>query len=168
MTQLFLVFPDIQNRDFRPVICIMMIEHLSSLFDRDLQRLRTEIEAFATEADLWRVSGNVTNSAGNLCLHLCGNLEHFIGGVLGGSGYVRDRDNEFAASNIPRAELLNQVDRTREALAKAFASMSAEHLERTFPAKVFGDDMRTGYLLLHLEGHLNYHLGQLNYLRRML
>lgn len=146
----------------------MLIEHISTLFDRDLQRLHTEIEAFPSESDLWRVSGAVTNSAGNLCLHLCGNLEHFIGGVLGGSGYVRDREHEFAAKNIPRAELLSEVGRTREALTKALGAMSDEDLGRTFPLKVFGEDMPTAYFLLHLEGHLNYHLGQVNYLRRML
>ena len=146
----------------------MLTQPLSFLFDRDLQRLRTEIEAFISEADLWRVSGAVTNSAGNLCLHLCGNLEHFIGGVLGGSGYVRDRENEFAARNIPRAELLAEVDRTRDVLAKAFAAMSDEDLGKTFPLKVFGEDMTIAYFMLHLEGHLNYHLGQVNYLRRML
>lgn len=145
-----------------------MIEHLSTLFDRDLQRLRTEIEVFNKEADLWEVSGSVTNSAGNLCLHLCGNLEHFIGGVLGGSGYVRDREHEFAARNIPRPMLLAGIDSTRDALAKAFSTMSDEHLDKTFPLKVLGDDMTIAYFMLHLEGHLNYHLGQVNYLRRML
>ncbi|HQV39823.1 MAG TPA: DinB family protein [Flavobacteriales bacterium] len=145
-----------------------MIEHLSTLFDRDLQRLRTEIEVFNKEADLWEVSGSVTNSAGNLCLHLCGNLEHFIGGVLGGSGYVRDREHEFAARNIPRSMLLAGIDSTRDALAKAFSTMSDEHLDKTFPLKVLGDDMTIAYFMLHLEGHLNYHLGQVNYLRRML
>ncbi len=146
----------------------MMVEHISTHFDRDLQRLYTEIEAFPSEADLWRVSGVVANSAGNLCLHLCGNLEHFIGGLLGGSGYVRDREHAFAARNIPRAELLAEVDRTRKALAKAFATLGDERLQEPFPIPIQGEELNTAYFLLHLEGHLNYHLGQLNYLRRML
>ena len=146
----------------------MMVEHFSTHFDLDLQRLHTEIEAFPSEADLWRVSGAVTNSAGNLCLHLCGNLQHFIGAVLGGSGYVRDREHEFAARNIPRAELLAEVDRTRKALAKAFASLSDGRLHEPFPIPVQGEELNTAYFLLHLQGHLNYHLGQVNYLRRML
>lgn len=88
--------------------------------------------------------------------------------MLGGSGYVRDREHEFAARNIPRAELLAEVDRTRKVLVKAFASLGEERLQEPFPIPIQGEELNTAYFLLHLEGHLNYHLGQVNYLRRML
>ena len=78
-----------------------MIETLSQLFLRDLDKLKTEITSFKDEKKIWEISGDIKNSAGNLCLHLCGNLQHFIGAVLGNSGYVRNRDAEFSRKNVP-------------------------------------------------------------------
>ncbi len=78
-----------------------MIETLSQLFLRDLEKLKTEISSFKDEKKIWEISGEIKNSAGNLCLHLCGNLQHFIGAVLGNSGYIRNRDAEFSRKNVP-------------------------------------------------------------------
>ena len=144
----------------------IIIDALQQLFLRDLDRLRDEIEAHEDGPALWSTSGTVTNSAGNLCLHLCGNLQHFIGAVLGGSGYVRDREHEFSARNIPRKILLDEIDRTKDSIAATLGSMDADALVRTYPVKVFAEAMSTGQFLIHLHGHLNYHLGQINYLRR--
>ena len=60
---------------------------ISQLLQRDLEKLKTEISSFKDEKKIWEISGEVKNSAGNLCLHLCGNLQHFIGAALGNSGY---------------------------------------------------------------------------------
>jgi len=89
-----------------------MIESVKKLFGRDLRRLFREIEAFDNEAALWQTGGDVKNSAGNLCLHLCGNLQTYIGAVLGGTGYVRDRDAEFSLKDIPREKLLRTIKTT--------------------------------------------------------
>lgn len=146
----------------------MVIESLKSLYQRDLEKLRKEIELYNNEADLWKIEGGVTNSAGNLCLHLVGNLNAYIGAELGGSGYIRHRDLEFSTKGTPRAQLLQMIDDTIAVVASGLDKVSAEQLEETYPQEVFGHPMTTGYFLIHLAGHLNWHLGQINYHRRLL
>lgn len=146
----------------------MLNKILKELYERDLNKLRDEIAQFTDEADLWTKSEGITNSAGNLCLHLSGNLQHFIGGVLGGSGYVRDRDAEFSSAGVSRDELLDNIDRTLGALKSTFEKLRDEDLAKTYPIEVFGHSMTTGYFLTHLATHFNYHLGQINYHRRLI
>jgi uncharacterized damage-inducible protein DinB len=146
----------------------MLRQILTDLYERDLDKLREEINLFSDESDLWKTSGAVTNSAGNLCQHLTGNLQHFFGAVLGDSGYVRDRDAEFAAKGTTRAELLQGIDAARDSVRNTLAGMTDEDLGKTYPIEVFGHSMTTAYFLTHLATHFNYHLGQLNYHRRLL
>ncbi len=146
----------------------MLNKILKELYERDLNKLRDEIAQFTDEADLWKKSEGITNSAGNLCLHLSGNLQHFVGGVLGGSGYVRDRDAEFSSAGVSRAELLDDIDRTLGVLKSTFEKLSDEDLAKKYPIEVFGHSMTTGYFLTHLATHFNYHLGQINYQRRVI
>ncbi|NWG28365.1 MAG: DinB family protein [Ignavibacteriaceae bacterium] len=145
-----------------------MIKILTQLFLRDLEKLKTEISSFKDEKKIWEISGNIKNSAGNLCLHLCGNLQHFIGTVLGNSGYIRNRDAEFSKKNVPIRELLAEIELTAEIVQKTLQSLKEEALQKTFPINVFGYEMTTEYFLIHLTTHLNYHLGQINYHRRLL
>ena len=146
----------------------MLNKILTELYERDLNKLKTEIEQFTDEADLWKTSGGVTNSAGNLCQHLTGNLQHFLGAVLGNSGYVRDRDAEFASRASTRAKLLTEIDSALASVKDTFAGLTEEDLAKTYPIEVFGHPMTTGYFLTHLATHFNYHLGQINYHRRLL
>ena len=146
----------------------MLTDILEQLYERDLGKLRDEINSFTNEADLWKTSGAVTNSAGNLCQHLSGNLQHFFGAVLGGSGYVRDRDAEFASTGITKANLLAGIDAAASSVKDTLARLSDEDLAGNYPIEVFDRPMTTGYFLTHLSTHLNYHLGQINYLRRLL
>jgi uncharacterized damage-inducible protein DinB len=146
----------------------MLKATLIQLYERDLDKLKTEVEQYSNEADLWTTSGEITNSAGNLTLHLIGNLKHFIGAVLGNSGFVRDRDEEFAAKNLSRSELMADIDATRYVVLSTLAEMVEEDLDKPYPIEVFGHPMTTGYFLVHLTSHLNYHLGQINYHRRLL
>lgn len=146
----------------------MITESLQSLFIRDLTKLRTEIEAYQNEETIWKTDKNISNSAGNLALHLVGNLSHFVGAVLGNSGYVRNRDLEFSLKNIPKTELIQQIEKTTETVTITLENLSAEDLEKEFPGEPLGFTMTTGYFLIHLFGHLGYHLGQINYHRRML
>lgn len=141
---------------------------LLTLFQRDLQILRKEIGSFTREADLWRTLPGIANSAGNLCLHLCGNLRHYIGHVLGGEDYVRDRPREFAAKDLPKAQLLEELDRTLASVERGLARVSEDALRAPFPASLPMESSSTGHFLLHLYGHFNLHLGQVNYLRRIL
>ncbi len=146
----------------------MITKSLQSLFIRDLTKLKTEIEAYRNEETIWKTDKNISNSAGNLCLHLVGNLNHFVGTILGNSDYVRNRELEFSQKNIPRTELTVQIDRTIATINRSLEKLSAEDLEKEFPVESLGYKMTTGYFLIHLFGHLGYHLGQINYHRRLL
>ena len=140
---------------------------LQKLFDRDLEVLYKEIESYPSEATLWLVKGDIKNSGGNLCLHLCGNLQHFVGTILGKTGYVRNRDAEFADKNVPRAKLLGEIRATQTAVKNTLANLDPSTLEKDYPINVFGEPMTTNFFLIHLEAHLNYHRGQVNYHRRL-
>jgi uncharacterized damage-inducible protein DinB len=147
----------------------MVIQILKELYTRDLEKLKAEIEAYRNEANLWAVGGDISNSAGNLCQHLIGNLKHFVGAVLGGSGYERHRDLEFSNKDTSRIELIKGVDETLAAVTAALDKLAPEQLEQDYPIVVFADrgPMTNEYFLVHLATHLNYHLGQINYHRRL-
>ena len=144
-----------------------MTSELLKLYRRDLEKLISELEAYPSEESLWRVSGEIKNSGGNLALHLIGNLNHFIGVKLGSTDFVRDRDSEFALSNLPRAEIIEKLHHTLAVLEATLPALDATTLEATYPLEVMGYPMTTGYFLIHLYGHLSYHLGQINYHRRL-
>ncbi|NNG26852.1 MAG: DinB family protein [Ignavibacteriaceae bacterium] len=145
-----------------------MIEIFIKLFTRDLEKLKTEIASYKDENKVWEISGGITNSAGNLCLHICGNLQHFVGALIGNSGYVRKRDEEFSRKNVPVKELLREIDTTLLSVEETLKNLNENKLDETFPINVFGYEMTTGFFLTHLTTHLSYHLGQVNYLRRLL
>ena len=145
-----------------------MIDILKQLFTSDLEKLKKEISSYTDEMNLWKISGDIKNSGGNLCLHLCGNLQHFIGAVLGNSGYVRKRDAEFSKKNVPVKELVKEVELTITAVENTLNHLKEERLGEKYPRNVFGYEMTTEYFLIHLAAHMNYHLGQINYHRRLL
>ncbi|WP_250252481.1 DUF1572 family protein [Chryseobacterium sp. Marseille-Q3244] len=146
----------------------MITESLRSLYNRDLNKLKTEIEAYQKEENLWKVDKNISNSAGNLCLHLIGNLNHFIGTYLGNTGYVRNRELEFSLKDVPRAELIDKIEATATMIDFVVSQLPESEMEKEYPLVVFEDKMTTGYFLIHLLSHLDYHLGQINYHRRLL
>ncbi|NSL86517.1 DinB family protein [Chitinophaga sp. Mgbs1] len=145
----------------------MLTEILINLFERDLSRLEEEIMAYDTEAAIWRIPEGIKNPAGNLALHLCGNLQHFTGAILGKNGYVRQRELEFSTRDVPRQDLINMIGVTRRVVLTVILGLTAEDMEKTYPEKVFASEMSTGHFLVHLSTHLNYHLGQINYHRRL-
>ncbi len=146
----------------------MIIDSIKSLFLRDLNKLKKEIELYTSDTNLWIIDKKIANSAGNLCYHLVGNLKAFIGNELGGTGYVRQRDLEFSAKDIPRDKLLQEVDETIQITERTLNTLSDDDLNKEYPIIVFKDKMNVGYFLIHLATHLNYHLGQVNYHRRLL
>ena len=146
----------------------LLIQTVQKLLDRDLAVLEKEISLYTADADLWKVAGDIKNPAGNLCLHLCGNLQYYIGAVLGNSGYVRKRDAEFSTKGLSKEQLLSEIAKTRKAVALALDNLNSSVLETIYPVEVFKDPMTTGYFLIHLSAHLGYHLGQINYHRRLL
>jgi hypothetical protein len=146
----------------------MLTDTLIQIYERDLTKLRLEIEMYKNEEDLWKTGGGISNSAGNLTLHLIGNLKHYFGAVLSVSGYVRDRDLEFSDSEVARNRLLTDIDETADVVKSTLAGLTDGDLAKTYPQEVFGHPMTTEYFLVHLAGHLNWHLGQINYHRRLL
>lgn len=146
----------------------MLNEVLIQLYERDLGKLKEEIEQYSDESDLWKTGGEIANSAGNLCLHLTGNLKHFFGAVLGGSDYVRDRDAEFADSGISKEKMLSDIEETAAVVKSTLERFTAEDFAKTYPIEVFDHPMTTEFFLTHLATHFNYHLGQINYHRRLL
>ena len=139
---------------------------LVEMFDRELAKLAEEIGLYPDETSLWALRGGILNSGGTLCLHLCGNLNHFIGATLGNTGYVRTRDVEFSARNVPRAELLAGITETRQTVADVLNNLEEDDFWADFPLEKHGRTVSTTHMLLHLLTHLNYHLGQVNYHRR--
>ncbi|AQX05324.1 DinB superfamily protein [Elizabethkingia meningoseptica] len=145
-----------------------MIETLQSLFKRDLLQLKAEIEAYQSEENIWKTAQQISNSAGNLCLHLIGNLNYYIGNTIGNSGYVRDRPAEFSKKDVPRTELINMIEDTILVLNNTLNSLQDNDLKKEYPLVVFEDKMSTEFFFTHLTTHLGYHLGQINYHRRLL
>ena len=146
----------------------MLTETLQTLFNRDLARLKKEVELYQQESQLWVTDKNIANSAGNLCLHLIGNLNTYIGKELGGTGYVRNRDLEFAAKDVPRAGLIRMITEVMAIVDKTLGELTTADLDKEYPVIVFDKPMTTQYFLIHLVTHLDYHLGQINYHRRLL
>lgn len=145
----------------------MNTETLTQLFARDFETLESEIFAYSTEENLWIKEPGINNSAGNLGLHLAGNLAHFLGAVLNNSGYIRDREFEFNGK-VDRDELINRIRDSRRTVRETLDNLTPEDFSKTYPLQPFGFEMSTEYFLIHLYSHFSYHLGQINYHRRLL
>ncbi len=145
-----------------------MTTYFQELFDRDLGRLELEINDFNPESNLWVIPSGVLNSAGNLAVHLCGNLRHFIGHELGGFDYQRDREREFSVKNLPKNMILEEILLCKNQVKSSLDRLEDQILHEKYPIEHFGKPMTYGFFLAHLYGHLNYHLGQINYLRRII
>lgn len=146
----------------------MLVETLKMLFKRDLNRLKSEIELYQNESDIWKIQKGISNSAGNLCLHLVGNLNTYIGAEFGKTGYIRNRALEFSLKDIPRVELITKIEETIVVVDNALNNVSEDELKMEFPILVFENKTSTEFMLIHLTTHLAYHLGQINYHRRLL
>jgi uncharacterized damage-inducible protein DinB len=145
----------------------MSAEWIAGVIVRDLKGVRRELDAYASESDIWRVAPGIANSAGTLALHLAGNVQHFFGAVMGGTGYKRDRDAEFSRRDVPRAELVAQIEAAIVAVERGLARVSEAALAAEFPERIAGHTVTTGEWLVHLVAHLGYHLGQIDYHRRL-
>ena len=145
----------------------MIKSSLLEFFERDLLKLKEEIGSYKNENLLWILQGDILNTAGNLCLHLTGNLKHFIGATLGNTGYVRDREREFALKNIPQKDLITDIEITTKIVWDTLNKLAEEDLKETFPLEKHGKKVTIENMLIHLFGHFNYHLGQINYHRRL-
>jgi hypothetical protein len=141
---------------------------LAALFSRDLTRLVQELQAFPDDATLWLRAPGVQNSAGNLTLHLEGNLREYVGRQLGGAPYTRTRDREFSANGVSRDELVGRMKQVKDLVVETIGQLSDEALDAAYPERVLETTLSSHDFLVHLHGHLNFHLGQIDYLRRIL
>ncbi|NMN38157.1 DinB family protein [Pedobacter sp. SG918] len=146
----------------------MLTQTLKTLFNRDLNKLKSEIESYKVESTLWLIDRGIANSAGNLCLHLIGNLNTYIGATLGGSNYIRNRELEFSLKDIPKQQLINMIEETLTSVNETLDKITEEQLNSEYPMLVFKEKTATEFFLVHLTTHLAYHLGQINYHRRLL
>lgn len=146
----------------------MIVNTLKTLFNRDLTKLKAEIELYENENTIWLIEKGITNSAGNLTLHLIGNLNTYIGAEIGKTNYIRNRALEFFQKNIPKKELIKSIEDTIKMIENALDKVTEEDLKKEYPVLVFDKKTSTEYLLIHLSTHLAYHLGQINYHRRMM
>ena len=145
----------------------MLLQSVAAIFDRDLRALRREVEAYPDDSMLWQEVPGISNTAGTLALHLAGNLQHYLGACLEHTGYVRDRPAEFARRNVPRSELLQQIEAARAAVRALASGAVAPDLEADFPEPIAGKRVTIGDYLVHLTTHFAYHLGQIDYHRRV-
>lgn len=144
-----------------------VIEHVQSQLVKDLTAFAKEVEAWPDDAEIWLAPKGVANSAGNLALHVAGNLQSFVGGMLGGSGYLRNREEEFNRRSGTRQEVMRELDRARQVVEAVLPKLTDDVLQKEFPITKDGRRFTTEVFLLRLTVHLAYHLGQANYLRRL-
>lgn len=145
----------------------MQADDLRAVMVRDLRALAREVAAYPDDESPWRPVPGIANGGGTLARHLAGNIRHFVGAVLGGSGYVRDREAEFGARGLTRAALAAEIAEAIAELERVMPSLSAERMAAEFPVEVGGHRFVTARWLTHLASHLGYHLGQVDYHRRM-
>jgi len=147
---------------------VMLSNVLASFYERDLRKLIEEIKLFKSEDNLWKTHGSIKNSSGNLALHIIGGSNYLFGTILAQTGYVRDRDQEFIRKGVPREDLVAQLEELIPLINKTVNGLTPEQLEAEYPLVFDGAKRSKSYLFVQLLTHLNYHLGQVNYLRRML
>ncbi|MBI1288565.1 MAG: DUF1572 domain-containing protein [Flavobacteriales bacterium] len=135
---------------------------------RDLSKMQEELRAYTDESVIWKTPHGISNSAGNLALHVAGNLQHFIGAILGNTGYVRQRELEFSTRDMPLADVVSELENAKSAVSETLRKLADEDLKKPFPVVVFREGLTCSDFIIHLVGHTNYHLGQINYHRRLL
>lgn len=142
--------------------------NISPLYEKDINKLIKEISLYENEEDIWELEGAILNTAGNLALHLTGSLNYFIGNILGQTGYVRERDKEFSLKDIPQEKLLEELQKMKEIVVNTLSQLTEEDLQKDFPLEINNQTMSTADTLVFFLAHLNYHLGQVNYHRRII
>ncbi len=145
----------------------MITTVLIDLYSREIDKLKNEILAFESDDLLWRTPDSHITAAGNHCLYIAGTLQHFIGNVIGDSGYIRNKEAEMKAKNVPRERLLEEIENTRKVVVDALEQVSKAELQKQFPTNDFEEPVTTEFYLIHLLKNLGFHLGQISLLRQM-
>lgn len=143
------------------------MDSFKQLYINFLNSLKDEISLYKDPGNIWLLSGSISNTPGNLCLHICGNLNHFFGAVIGNTGYIRERDQEFSKRNLSREELISAIEETKIMIGKIFDELKPDDINKIYPLNKFGENVTYGFIFSRLVSHLSYHLGQINYHRRL-
>lgn len=141
---------------------------VSHILERDLNKVIQELNSFHHEENMWVVTGKINNTAGNLALHIAGAVNHFVGAILGKNGYVRTREKEFSDKHVSKGEIINKIVQAIDTVKKILPLLTENDMQKEFPEKIGGHTLTIGFFLIHLVSHINYHLGQINYHRRLL
>jgi Protein of unknown function (DUF1572) len=144
----------------------MLKETFIQIYEMDLRKVINEVNLYENEADLWKLSDGITNSGGNLALHLIGNINHFFGVNLGGTDFQRERDLEFSDKNVSREQIVKSLENAIEVLKNALGKFSYEDFQTVYPEELGGKTFSNLAVVAYMLSHLNYHLGQINYHRR--
>ncbi len=144
------------------------MKNIQFLLSRDLNKLKEELSAYDDETLIWKIDKNISNSAGNLCLHIIGNLNHFIGAVLGNTGYQRNREQEFSVKDMSRERLIGYTDFTIKMINDTLNQIPESDYKKTYPQKINDMELDIESMMIYLTVHLSYHLGQINYHRRLI
>jgi uncharacterized damage-inducible protein DinB len=136
--------------------------------ERDVAKMIEQVRAYPDEESLWRTAGSIKNGAGTLALHVAGNLDHFVWASLGGGAYARDRDLEFSERAVPRDEVVARLETCRQRVVRTLEGLDEARLSEPFPAPLPAHLQGTvHWFLVHLVAHTNWHLGQMDYHRRL-
>ena len=146
----------------------MLQHYLAGQFEGALIQLKNEINNYTHKENIWKLQGEIKNSGGTLALHLIGNLRHFIGAALGNSGFVRNREAEFNDRDVPSSEIMKNIDELAYSIKVILGNLTEEQLFSEYPLKDGKPAKFTSERLVQLLAHLQYHVGQINYHRRML
>ncbi|MDD2791664.1 MAG: DUF1572 family protein [Sediminibacterium sp.] len=146
----------------------MISQSYIRIFEAELIKLKTEIGLYKNESNLWIINGEIKNSAGNLCLHITGSLNYLIGAALGKSTILRQKDEEFRLKNVSKSELIKCIDSAIETVKQNLPGLSNHDLSMDYPLPFGGNTEKVGLVIIYLISHVSYHLGQINYHRRIL
>lgn len=146
----------------------MLNNVLANFYERDFRKLIEELNLFKNESNIWKTQGSIKNSAGNLALHLIGGTNHFFGATLARTGYIRKRDEEFARKGVPRQVLVAEIEGVIPIVKAALSDLTDAQMSSPFPIMFDDENNSHEYVLVRLLAHVSYHLGQINYLRRIL
>jgi hypothetical protein len=144
------------------------LEALNQSFQKNLDHLKEELTSYTNQKLIWTTKPGISNSAGNLAIHLLGNLNHFIGAVLGKTGYERNRPLEFSLEFKPTTEICKEIEDTKQMLALIILGLDHKALNADYPYDFDDFTVSTHKWLIQLSTHFSYHLGQINYHRRLL
>ncbi|HET8963143.1 MAG TPA: DUF1572 family protein [Chitinophagales bacterium] len=145
-----------------------MNSDFTTILSQGIDKIISELNQYENEMDIWEIDGEIKNSAGNLAIHLSGSINYFIGAVMAKNGYVRNRDAEFSEKNISREKMISELNTTKTMMEEFISQQDADFYNAIFPLQTFGENRSNHYALMIMAVHLNYHLGQINYHRRLI